>query len=121
VFERAALDRHNPHSDREVRTALTGVLERRLVRATEDAPYSMRVRELLTEQPPRRLNIKATARKLGLSERSLRRRLAAEGISFREIQHRVFASVAEQLLQDKRLAWCAVSSGRDRACPVCVR
>ena len=102
VFERAALDRKNPHSDTEVQADLRTVLVRRLARATEDAPYALRVQEFLTQQVPRRPNIETTARKLGLSERSLRRRLAAEGVSFREIQHSVFASLAQQLLQDKR-------------------
>lgn len=103
VFERASLDRVNPNADDEVRTALADVLERRVVRATEDAPYAVRVRELLTQQMPARLNMEAAARKLGLAERSLRRRLAEECVSFRAIQHAVCASVAEQLLQDKRL------------------
>jgi AraC-like DNA-binding protein len=101
VFERAALDRENPHSDDEVRAALGSVLERRIVRATKDAPYGMRVREVLSRHLPRRLNLQTVARKLGLSERSLRRHLAAEGISFRAILHSVCADLAIRMLRDK--------------------
>jgi len=103
VFERAALVRKNPHSDDEVRAALANVLDRRMRRATQDAPYDMRVRELLSQHLPRRLNIQAVARKLGLSERTLRRYLAAEGTSFRDILHGVCAVSAVQMLEDRRL------------------
>jgi len=55
--------------------------------ATDNAPYGMRVRELLSQHLPRRLNIQKVVRKLGLSERSLRRYLTAEGTSSRDIVH----------------------------------
>lgn len=101
-FPRAHLDRRNPHFDAEVCAAIADVLERRLIRATQEAPYAVRVREILTQQSPTRLNIDAAARKLGLSERSLRRRLAAEGISFRAIQESVLTSLAHELLRERR-------------------
>lgn len=47
-------------------------------------------------------DMKAVARALGLSVRSLRRRLAAEGASYGEVANAALATVAKHLLREKQ-------------------
>lgn len=57
-----------------------------------------RLHQLLLERASERMSMPEAARALGLGERSLRRRLAAEGRSFKEVEFQVLADVAKQLL-----------------------
>ncbi|MET0342334.1 MAG: AraC family transcriptional regulator [Polyangiales bacterium] len=57
---------------------------------------------LLRERATERLSMPDAARALGFEERSLRRRLTAEGHSFKEIEFRAYAEVARELLADGR-------------------
>ena len=103
-FDRALLDRHGPHADDDVHEALEALAERRLLRITQRTPYSARIRELLVrEGAPQRSDMMTVARALGMSARSLRRRLASEGKSFNTVQNEALASLAKHLLQGKRL------------------
>jgi AraC-like DNA-binding protein len=104
VLDRALLDFPAPHKDEEVHDALQALAERRLLRITQKTPYALRVRELLVrqEQPQRTHDMKAIARALGLSVRSLRRRLAAEGTSYNTVVREALAIVAKHLLRDKQ-------------------
>lgn len=64
--------------------------------------YAERVRQLLIDngaQP--RIDMNAVARALGLSARSLRRRLVDEGVSYNSIAEGALATLAKQLLTDE--------------------
>ncbi len=64
--------------------------------------YADRVRELLLENGAQtRIDMNAVARSLGLSARSLRRRLCDEGISYNTIAEGALATLAKQLLADQ--------------------
>lgn len=64
--------------------------------------YADRVRELLLENGAQtRIDMNAVARSLGLSARSLRRRLCDEGISYNSIAEGALATLAKQLLADQ--------------------
>jgi AraC-like DNA-binding protein len=64
--------------------------------------YAERVRELLLENGAQtRIDMNAVARSLGLSARSLRRRLCDEGISYNSIAEGALATLAKQLLADQ--------------------
>jgi AraC-like DNA-binding protein len=103
VFDRALLDTASPHNDQDVHEALRAVAERRMSRLAEHAPYALRVRELLLQRGCReRIDMPTVACSLGLSERSLRRRLAAEGRSYSDVENAVFAIVAKHLLGDRQ-------------------
>jgi AraC-like DNA-binding protein len=104
VFERALLDLPAPHRDQEVHDVLSALAERRLLRITQRTPYALRVRDLLVRQehPQRTHDMKAVALSLGLSVRSLRRRLAAEGKSYNSVVREALAIVAKHLLRDKQ-------------------
>lgn len=74
----------------------------------EDAtrrPVTRQVRELLLRAPSELpLSMRAVARHLALSERSLRRRLQEEGSRFRALQDEVHAEVARRYLADPALS-----------------
>lgn len=100
VFGRELLQGRSVHGDADMHEALTAVAERRMSRLARGVPYAQRVRELLTVGPwPERKDMAAVARGLGLSARSLRRRLATEGRSYNDIENEAFAWSAKQLLR----------------------
>jgi AraC-like DNA-binding protein len=103
VFDRALMDTASPHKDEDVHDALRATAERQIVRLTQRAPFALRVRELLVRQgSAHRSDMKTAAHSLGLSVRSLRRRLAAEGTSYQAIANEALASVAKHLLRDEQ-------------------
>lgn len=103
VFERALLDCPSPHVDQDIRAALTSVAEQRLARLTHSAPLSLRVREYLLMLLPKRATLASAARALSANPRSLRRRLAVEGTSYREIEQGVLKVAAGRLLCEQGL------------------
>lgn len=103
VFERSLFDKPSPNSDADMRAAIGTVIERRLHSATRRTPYAARVRALIAKRMPARVNMPDVARAFGMSERSLRRQLAEEGTTYREIEYLELGSSAEHLLRDKQL------------------
>lgn len=104
VFDREALDLPSPHSDADIHHAMQTVAERRLLRVAKNAPFALRVRDVLKQRAPERANMASVARTLGLSVRTLRRQLSAEGTSYREIEYAALASMARHFLCDKQLS-----------------
>jgi AraC-like DNA-binding protein len=101
VFDRALLDRPARHQDDGVHEVLRGLAEQRLQRITQQRPYTARVRDLLMRGgTPHRADMPTVARALGISVRSLHRRLAAEGKSYNEVANEALSLVAKQLLRD---------------------
>jgi AraC-like DNA-binding protein len=108
VFERALLDAPSRHFDLDVQAALTTVAERRLdrlsrraTRAARHLSWALRIREYLLERAPARLTMEATASAFGQSARTLRRQLAAEGTTYRDVEYAALASTAGRLLCDE--------------------
>jgi len=101
IVRRQLLDAPTPFADKDMQLALEPVAERRLQRVAQDERYSFGVRELMRRHAPERISMGAAARSLGVSVRSLRRQLAAEGTSFRQLEYAAFVSVAESLLRDR--------------------
>jgi AraC-like DNA-binding protein len=99
VFDRALLDLPSPHNDEELHQTLMSLAERRLSRVNNGKSYAVRVRELLAVgNAPQRNDMETAARALGLSVRSLRRLLDAEGTSFSAILNETLVVTAKQLL-----------------------
>jgi AraC-like DNA-binding protein len=68
------------------------------------------VRRLVAEELQRGLpRIEVVARRMGVSERTLRRRLREEGTSFRSVIDQTRADVAESYMRDRRLSLSEVS------------
>ncbi|MET0340135.1 MAG: AraC family transcriptional regulator [Polyangiales bacterium] len=63
-------------------------------------PCSQRLHQLLLQRAPSRLDMSAAARALGYGERSLRRHLAAEGRTYKEVEFAALGEVAKHLLLD---------------------
>jgi AraC-like DNA-binding protein len=82
LFPRSVLDATQLHADAAVNTALRDMAERMYQEIDEPSTVSERIRELLRyESTLAVVDIGKLARGLGLTPRSLRRRLAAEGAS----------------------------------------
>jgi len=103
VFDSALLAAAAPHPDAELHQALSVFAQRRVARLTNHSPYAARVYEFLAwQRPPRDMTMPAVARSLGVSVRSLRRYLTAEGKSFSSIVDDAQAFIAKACLLDER-------------------
>lgn len=102
LFSRALMNTAPTNKDDEVRTALQSIAARRVMRLTKRTAYSVRVRdELIKLGPQIRSDMSQVAQALGLSVRSLRRRLDAEGISFNTLVNEAASTIAKDLLEVK--------------------
>ena len=102
VFERALLNARSPFHDEDVHDVLHDLASRRLLRITHSTSYTIRVRELLQRQhAPHTFLMEQAARHLGVSGRSLRRRLAEEGKSYRDVLYEACGLVATRLLAEE--------------------
>jgi AraC-like DNA-binding protein len=101
VFAAADLERPVTATDPSLRALLEGYAARELERrpAVESACEQVR-RVVLASLPGAAPSASAVARSLGVSERSLRRALQAEGQRFSEVRDCCLRAVAEQALLD---------------------
>lgn len=103
AFDRALLHAQSPQKDEGLYDTLSELAERRLLRLEGRAPYSVQVRQHLMQQPtPHRVAMRQVARRLGISVRSLHRRLVEEGQSYAALANEASAQLAKQLLMDQR-------------------
>ena len=103
VFDRALLDLPAPHKDQDMHEALRAVAERRLLEITKRTTFTQRVREYLVQKGgPHRTDMDEAARSVGLSVRSLRRRLSGEGSSYQVVANEALVIVAKHLLMPKQ-------------------
>ena len=103
-FERELLSASPPHPEPELHQALRSVATRQLARQASQPPYSKRVLEALVWQPPpRNLTMTSVARRLGMSERSLRRGLSTEGKAYADLVKQALIYLAKNcLIEEKR-------------------
>lgn len=102
TFSRTLMSSVPPHKDDDVRSALQAIASRRVLRLTKRTPYALRVRDQLVKLGPCvRSDMSQVAHELGMSVRSLRRRLEAEGETFNAVANEAAAIIAKQLLEDK--------------------
>jgi AraC-like DNA-binding protein len=103
VFDAKLLSSVSPYEDAELLAALRALGERRVMHMSESAPYAVRVRDVLVQHnAPHSVEMSKVARALGVSERSLRRRLAEEGKPFNVIADEACALVLKRLFLDQR-------------------
>ncbi len=101
VFDREIADRPQMHQHPELYDLLRAEAQRRLDRRAVDVRPATRLRQYLMAVPPSRIpEISAAARDLGMSERSLRRRLTADGTSYRDVVRSALEASAGRMLRD---------------------
>lgn len=104
VLSRSLLDAPSPWRDEELCSTLSGLAVRRLQRRKHQRPYFLQVRDLLLQRrAPHLVGVPQAARELGISARSLHRRLSEEGRTYTELSHEASGHVAKRLLVDKQL------------------
>jgi AraC-like DNA-binding protein len=102
VFARELLDRAQHHANPVLYRALLNEADRQLEQLRETRPMSSRVLAIISEWAQRgRPEMSHVARDLGLSERSLRRRLEQENAAFSELSERGALIRAARLLEDE--------------------
>jgi AraC-like DNA-binding protein len=100
-FDRAIADRPQMHQHSELFDLLRAEAQRRLDRIATDVRPAARLERYLREIPPSRIpNVWAAARDLGMSERSLRRQLTADGKSYRDLVRTALEASAGSMLRD---------------------
>jgi AraC-like DNA-binding protein len=103
VFDDALLDLPAIYGDAGVYDALHAVAEESLLVLTRHVSYQHRLHEFLVRTGWKtQSDMERAARALGLSVRTLRRRLHAEGTTYAEVLGGALAAVAMGLLRDER-------------------
>jgi AraC-like DNA-binding protein len=101
VVDRKLLDTKRLWHDAELERDLRVRAEARLQRSTLPDRYAKRVKDCLMERPlVGRSEMKAIAERLGMSERSLRRRLASERATFPNLRMEALSARAKELLTE---------------------
>lgn len=105
VFERTYLDVAQIHADADFYVGLEQQAARRLARMEASSTYADRVRaHLLDPATGDRRTMTHTAKALGVSVRSLRRKLQAEGLRYTEIVEDALPAVAKRLIAEEGLS-----------------
>jgi len=101
VFDRALLDLPSLFEDGALYEALRTMIEQRLAGIVRQLPYAAQIRDfLIREGFPHRSDMASVARWLGMSARSLRRRLADEGKRYDDIVVEAHCALARQLVAE---------------------
>lgn len=82
---------------------------RELSHQLHKAPTTRQVQIMLIGQSQRLLSCRIVAERLGLSERTLHRRLAGEGQSFQQLNDQIKKQLAQRLLDDSQLDMNAIA------------
>jgi AraC-like DNA-binding protein len=102
-FDATILDARNLHQHPQLYSVLRSEAERSLERLASESGSAERLRRYLLSRPPARIpDMMAAARDLGMSPRSLRRRLASEGTTYRALVQSALEESAGHLLRDPR-------------------
>jgi AraC-like DNA-binding protein len=100
-FPGGLLDRPQLHRHGELSAILRLQAEREMSRISRGLDEAERLRQyLLVQRPSRMPDMKTAARDMGVSARSMRRKLARKGLSYRALVQSVRETLAAQLLGD---------------------
>lgn len=109
-FDRAMLARTTLHTSPRLRAILADEAERMLGRLDHGVTYAERLRELLgTREGGGAPTMTWVAGRLGMSVRSLRRRLSEEGVSFPKLVEEAQVTLAKRLLESPERSIYAVA------------
>ena len=99
VFPWAWLDKRHPYHSPELYTVLKDQADRSLARLERDGSLRVQLERIMAKQGPLPLTMEDAARELGMSARSLQRRLRGEGVIFAGLVTRHRADVARRMLE----------------------
>ena len=99
AFPRAWLDKTHRYRSPELYTVLKEQADRSLVRLERDGSLRVQIERIMAEHGPLALTMEKAARELGMSARSLQRRLLAEKLNFAELVTRHRVDVAKRMLE----------------------
>lgn len=103
VLPRELLERTHRHHDAQLLDVMRRQADRSLERLGEAEGVARRVRKILVERRATvRPEMDAVARELGVSSRTLRRKLTSEGVGFQQIVDDSLREVACSILRDPR-------------------
>jgi AraC-like DNA-binding protein len=103
VFDRGLMEAARRYRDEEYHRTLCELADSRVLRLARDTSCVDSVRDAIAKHGARReIDMGAVARAMGVSTRSLRRRLASEGTSFDAVVNDALASRARHLLSVER-------------------
>ena len=103
-FSARALDRPHIHRQPELHALMRSQAERSLERQARQLTCAERIRALMDGQPAAQpLDMVVASRELGISVRSLRRRLDEEGTSYRELTRSMSYDSACSMLRNREL------------------
>jgi len=98
-FDRATLDREQLHRNDALFAVLAAEAEKTLLRTSNRTPVADRLSaHLESTYSGCRVSMSGVARQLGMSSRTLRRRLSQEGVSFSQLVERTRIKLARQML-----------------------
>jgi AraC-like DNA-binding protein len=112
VFPRTLLDATHLNGDVEFHSTLQVQAAKKVAKIDRATTYADRVREYVAKNPSRQ-DMPSVARALGISARSLRRRLSEEGTLYNAVVDRALASLAIRLLVDEQRSIQEVSHELD--------
>jgi AraC-like DNA-binding protein len=102
-FDRAWLDRPMPHANPRLFAVMEAQAQLALERLDEGAELGGRVQaHLATLEPCKMPTMEEVARHFGMSARTMRRRLSAEGVEYRALVEGARAAIARALLRQPR-------------------
>jgi AraC-like DNA-binding protein len=102
-FESGLLAAPAPYPDAELHHTLWALARRRIADRTNGASCAARLHDhLVWQSPPRDMSMQAAARALGLSIRTLRRQLAAEGKLYSDVVTQARAAIAKSCLRNQQ-------------------
>lgn len=103
LFSRGAMQNANKLGDEGITRFLSGHLDRELAEIAEMPSLGERIRDVIARSLSEGLpKMEDVARRLGMSARSLHRRLSEDGLSFQTLTEATRRELAEGLLQDER-------------------
>ncbi|MCO6059275.1 AraC family transcriptional regulator [Pseudomonas sp. MOB-449] len=103
VFSRSLLDLPLPGANPQVAQHCEEQCKAILARRRQRAGFAGRIRDLLLARPGQLPDMERLAQALHMTSRTLRRKLAAEDTSFRQLQEEVLGALAEELLSSTSL------------------
>jgi AraC-like DNA-binding protein len=98
---RGLLDAGQLYHDERLFEVLKGQADQWLARIDDGDGAAGRIRQLIVQHYPAvRPEMDCVARRLGMSERSLRRRLRSEGVGFHDVVHQAMGQLARAMLRE---------------------